>query len=477
MAGNVYQQYVWLLDLINRRDGITFRKISDAWQISPLNDTGQRLPRRTFINHLQKIKEIFDIDIECTSGFNYRITYSGDIDLDSIKQSLLAHLQLSNALFANPKLAKRISLDGYLSFRYFSPLIEAMENGFVVELNFLHHEKDCRSYPKICPYYIKQFEKAWFVVGRDIKKNAICAYAFNDIVAIRISEEGEKFDMSEEVDVTEFMRNPEFGETKYNNNDLYMQMHEKHKCSRHRNRWGTYTPEDFEAPRHCATVMPLTSEMMEDDALTKPVALYVHGLASGGDCRTFQELKKRFPQFYWVSNDYGEDLAKNVERIELSAGIWEARLVVGSSFGGLALLYADTPDVVKVVCNPALSVADSIRNTIGLGEHEYFCKRMDKVQEFELTETMCKEYEKYIATHPVILGKENYAMFSAHDELLGDKAAAEAQKIVAKAGYNVVIDPKGGHRLGDSAFEIIEKEIIAKHEFKTHNDLEQEHGN
>ena len=461
MAGNVYQQYVWLLDLINRRDGITFKDISDAWQRSPLNDTGQRLPRRTFINHLQKIKEIFDIDIECTSGFNYRITYSGDMDLDSIKQSLLAHLQLSNALFANPKLAKRISLDGYLSFRYFSPLIEAMEIGMVVELNFLHHEKDCRSYPKICPYFIKQFEKEWFVVGRDIKKNAICAYAFSDIVAIRMSEGGEKFDMLEEVDVAEFMRNPEFGETKYNNNDLYMQMYNEHRHRRRRNLWGTYTPEDFEAPRRCTIVLPLTSEMMEDEALTKPVALYVHGLASGGNCQTFKELKKRFPQFCWVSNDFGEDLEKNVERIEQSVELWDAKLVVGSSFGGLALLYAELYDVVKVVCNPALSIADCVRNTIGLGEHEYFCKRKNRVQEFELTEKMCKEYEKYIASHPILLGKENYAIFSAHDELLGDKAAAETQNVVAEAGYNVIIDPEGKHRLGKSAFDIIEKEIIS----------------
>lgn len=462
MAGNVYQQYVWLLDLINRHDGITFEKISNAWQISPLNDTGARLPRRTFINHVKKIEEIFGIEIKCTTGFNYRIADSGDIDLDNAQQSLLSHLQLSNALFTNPKIAKRISLDGYLSFRYFTPLIEAMESGMVVELNFLHHEKDCRSYPKICPYYIKQFEKAWFVVGRDIKKNAICAYAFSDIAAIRISEDGEKFDMEEEADVAEFMRNPEFGETKYNNNDLYMQMHNEHKNRRRRNRWGTYTPEDFETPTRCTTVTPLTPEMMDDDALTKPVAIYVHGLASGGDCQTFQELKKRFPQFYWVSNDYGEDLAKNVERIELSAGIWEARLVVGSSFGGLALLYADTPDVVKVVCNPALSVADSIRNTIGLGEHEYFCKRMDKVQEFELTEEMCCDYERYIATHTPSLGRASYAIFAEHDELLGDEAAAEAQKVVVAAGYSVIIDPKGKHRLGKSAFEIIEKEIVEK---------------
>ena len=248
MAGNVNQQYVWLLDLINRRDGITFKDISDAWQRSPLNDTGQRLPRRTFINHLQKIKEIFDIDIECTSGFNYRITYSGDIDLDSIKQSLLAHLQLSNALFANPKLAKRISLDGYLSFRYFTPLIGAMEHNKVVEIHYFNRECPCSCNIKIEPCYIKQFESGWFVVGRNISKRAICAYAFTDIVAIRESEGGEQFEMLDKDWLREFMRSPQFDDAKPNNNAQYMENLQKLNSRIRRSRWGSYVPENYKVP-------------------------------------------------------------------------------------------------------------------------------------------------------------------------------------------------------------------------------------
>lgn len=468
MAGNVYKRYVWLLDLISRNDGITQEDINNKWQRCSLNETGERLPPRTFHNHLQKIYEIFGVKIASTGKDMYRIIDSGDIDLDNSQQSLLAHLQISNALFSNPELAKRISLDGYMSFRYFTPLIEAMEDGKVVELNYLHHEKDCRSYPKIRPYYIKQFERGWFVVGRELKSNAICAYAFSDIIAIRLSEDGEKFDISE-IDVAEFMRNPKFGKSKYNNNDLYMKMYEAHKHTRRRNRWGTYTPEGYEVPELEFEVgEPLAG--LKDIAQNQNVALYIHGLASGENGSTFQELKKRFPQFHWISADFGENLEQNVKRINSMAKLWNAKLIIGTSFGGLALLYAKTPNIVKVVCNPALSIADCIRNNIGLGEHEYFCKRQDRVQEFELTEDMCKEYEAYIANHPIQLGKENYALFSAHDELLGDEAAEQAQKVVAEAGYKILKDNKGQHRLGKSAFTIIENEVVKKLEFKPNDD-------
>ena len=248
MSGNVYKRYVWLLDLINRSNGITLAEISNEWQRCSLNETGERLPPRTFHNHLQKIHDIFGIKI-ISMGKEYRIVNSGDIDLDNTQQSLLAHLQISNALFSNPEMARRISLDGYMSFRYFTPLIEAMEEGKVVELHSPEHKRkvgDWHISIKIEPYYIKQLENNWFVVGRDVECNSICAYAFSNIVAICMSESGEQFKMPEEFDVAEFMRNPRFGESTFNNNELFIESLYHAESVPRRSRWTKpYIPEDY----------------------------------------------------------------------------------------------------------------------------------------------------------------------------------------------------------------------------------------
>jgi hypothetical protein len=58
-------------------------------------------------------------------------------------------------------------------------------------------------------------------------------------------------------------------------------------------------------------------------------------------------------------------------------------------------------------------------------------------------------------------GKENYAIFSAHDELLGDEASLKAQQVVSNAGYSVSIDPKGVHRITSSTIKLI-SEIARK---------------
>lgn len=189
----------------------------------------------------------------------------------------------------------------------------------------------------------------------------------------------------------------------------------------------------------------------------RPVAIYVHGLASGAAGTTFCSLARKFKHYRWITTDFGETIENNVNLLNSLITQERPSLIVGTSMGGLTVLFADAPEVIKVVCNPALSIADCVRFKIGLGVHEYFCERIDGNPTFELTEEMCLNYEDYIAKHVPLLGKENYAIFSAHDELLGDDAALMAQQIVADAGYKVSIDSYGIHRITSSTIKIISK--------------------
>ena len=166
-------------------------------------------------------------------------------------------------------------------------------------------------------------------------------------------------------------------------------------------------------------------------------------------------MTERFPQFMWGLAEFGEDLAENVEHLNQLIAKVEPSLIVGTSMGGLTVLYADAPNAVKIVHNPALSIADCVRNTIGLGEHPYKCRRLDRKTTFVLTEEMCQNYEAYIASHEIKLGRENYAIFSLKDELLGDDAFAQGHSTLTAAGFVAWVDPEGVHSLTPSTFEII----------------------
>ena len=43
MAKNYFNRYVWLIDTINRHGHISRKELSDLWEDSPLNETGEEL--------------------------------------------------------------------------------------------------------------------------------------------------------------------------------------------------------------------------------------------------------------------------------------------------------------------------------------------------------------------------------------------------------------------------------------------------
>lgn len=190
-----------------------------------------------------------------------------------------------------------------------------------------------------------------------------------------------------------------------------------------------------------------------------PIAHYVHGLASGANATTAIKIAEVFPHYEWTVADYGESIEENVQMLNDIVAHHSPDLLVGTSMGGLTVLYADAPNAIKVVINPALSIADCVRNTIGLGKHPYFCKRMNGAKKFELTEEMCRAYEEYISSHRPLLGSENYAIFATHDELLGDEASTRAQELLRKCGFKVLIDTNGAHRLQPSTLEMLKSAI------------------
>lgn len=75
---------------------------------------------------------------------------------------------------------------------------------------------------------------------------------------------------------------------------------------------------------------------------------------------------------------------------------------------------------------------------------------------------MCCDWERYIATHTPSLGKSSYAVFAAHDELLGDDASARAQDLLRACGFRVLIDPEGAHRIKPATIDLIDNEIVSK---------------
>ncbi len=165
MTGNLYQRYVWLLDLVSKYNGITFDEISNRWQESTLNDSGEPLPKRTLHNHIEAIDQMFNMRIECQrkGGYKYYITDTINGRLSAPQKALLEYLRFSNTLMDN-KINKYIELSSPI-YCLLNTISDAIISRRHIELHWSEKAQE-GNVVSIAPYYLKQLDNCWYLFGQ-----------------------------------------------------------------------------------------------------------------------------------------------------------------------------------------------------------------------------------------------------------------------------------------------------------------------
>lgn len=122
-------------------------------------------------------------------------------------------------------------------------------------------------------------------------------------------------------------------------------------------------------------------------------AIYVHGLGSGAASTTIDIVREVFSDYEWTAVEVNEDPVDSINTINQAIAELHPAFLMGTSLGGLYLMYADMnsceEDAIRLLFNPACDIARIIREAIGFGSKEYFVSRQDGVQEYELNEAVC----------------------------------------------------------------------------------------
>ncbi|GEM_PF-6543451 len=114
-----------------------------------------------------------------------------------------------------------------------------------------------------------------------------------------------------------------------------------------------------------------------DENNVKPISIYVHGLGSSAASTTVQMICKIFSEYEWIAIEVNENPFESVEKINAFVSKFNPSLLMGTSLGGYYVFYADAPCTTKVICNPAMNIAELIRYKIGFGTYSYFVERQD----------------------------------------------------------------------------------------------------
>ena len=190
MGKELFSRYVWLLETIHRAGKITFEEINARWLRSELSG-GETLSLRTFHHHRDAIEELFDINIECIKrgGYCYYIEDTEELEKGCVRKWLLNSFAGDNLIVESRKLKSRILLEEVPSGkRYLIPLIEAMRDGMIVEVDYQSFRQQVPANFEIEPYCLKLFRQRWYVVARSPHYNRVMIYSLDRILDLEVSE-------------------------------------------------------------------------------------------------------------------------------------------------------------------------------------------------------------------------------------------------------------------------------------------------
>ena len=174
--------------------------------------------------------------------------------------------------------------------------------------------------------------------------------------------------------------------------------------------------------------------------------LYVHGLSSSGSTHTVVTLRQLLPNDHVVAPDLPMNPTETLILLQHCVKDKHIDLVVGTSMGGM--FAQKLRGFVKIIVNPAFHVSELMRTQLGV--HEFFNPRQDGVQQFEITEALCDQYQQLEA--PQFEGIDDaeraitYGLFGTEDELVNCQDEY-------KVHYDHFITFKGEHRLNEGVIK------------------------
>ena len=168
MNQTTFKRYLWLIDTIYKSDkeGITYENISKQWKESDLSN-GKAYPLRTFHNHRNEIKSVFNVTIRCKKKTNsyYIVETDGN---NVIMKKLLELIAVSQLLDNRPEMSKHLTLEVHPGGEcYLGKLMDAIAEKKLLKLEYKPYwsEKTLK-YQFFAPYALKEFKGSWYLLGQ-----------------------------------------------------------------------------------------------------------------------------------------------------------------------------------------------------------------------------------------------------------------------------------------------------------------------
>lgn len=188
MAKELFNRYIWLTDTIYKSGRITFADLNRKWQKSSYSD-GNEIAIRTFHNHRNAIEEIFGILISCDGRTNeYYIENAQEIGRNTLIHWLLTSISITNMIRSSSSIQERIILENIPSSqKYLGDIVDAMRENRVLQILYLPFDKEAVLKIELQPYFVKLFNRRWYIFGRSSDTDVVKVYGLDRIEKLIIT--------------------------------------------------------------------------------------------------------------------------------------------------------------------------------------------------------------------------------------------------------------------------------------------------
>lgn len=173
---------IWLIITLDKC-ALTFQEISDKWEFCSLNEKGTKLARRTFYDHIEDIKDVYNIKIVNENG-RYKIDKETSTP---VLAWLTEGFLVTNAIENSKSLQSRIVIDNVPSEKiWLSTVLQAMKDGNKIKVIHKSFKNEQATERIMEPYFVKIHKLRWYLFAKNVADNQILTLALDRIEKIEI---------------------------------------------------------------------------------------------------------------------------------------------------------------------------------------------------------------------------------------------------------------------------------------------------
>lgn len=203
---NLFNRYLWLVELLSYTKGLSKSDIDSRWKNSALNENHEEIiPRRTFIRMKEAIEILFDISIKYNrSSDKYHIAEDNMARNKNMRNFLLSAFSVNHLLRENQELMPRILMDNVSvgSNAFLQDITTAMRDNRQIAIIYQSFDMQKAREFEVCPYALRYANHRWYLLARTDFHTSLRLYALDRMNAVTVTNK--KFHLPKDFDASKY---------------------------------------------------------------------------------------------------------------------------------------------------------------------------------------------------------------------------------------------------------------------------------